>query len=95
MEPGASRDDRFITLLQAASALDTAAEKRDFLERVCDGDPALLAELLHAELPETATFESGPDSARPSESHFLPSGEVVEDRFEIVRLLAEDGFAYL
>jgi serine/threonine protein kinase len=76
--------------------METAAEKRDFLERVCAGDQILLAELLQAELQETITIETGrsaSESSTASESHSMPSGQVVADRFQILRKLGEGGMA--
>src|SRR3954470_23010547 len=46
VEPGTSHDERFLTLLQSASELDGAQEKQAFLAAACEGEPALVTELM-------------------------------------------------
>ena len=85
MEPG-DRPQRFETLLHASSQMDSAEERRSFLESVCDGEPALLAELL-----ETVTLE-GTLYGTPAYASFQ-QGQIVAERFEVLRAIGQGGMA--
>jgi serine/threonine-protein kinase len=74
-------------LTRAAAQLETQDEAREFLDATCDDDPAL-----RAELAETITVgQSAPDRAPSAE--LAKVGEVIADRFQLVRRLGEGGMA--
>jgi len=91
MKPVSERTDRFLLLLHAARKLGTRDEKCAFLDAVCKDDPALLADLV-----ATITLESRPsqtEALSDSDPLRFLKGQLVADRFEIVRLLGEGGMA--
>ena len=75
-------------LLQAAAGIGGPEERRAFLQATCAGDPALLADLL-----ETLTVEERRLSAQSAAPKTLAPGQMVFDRFQILRQLGEGGMA--
>ena len=87
MPRGESRDERFIKLVESVAALSEPEERRALLQNVCPDEPALAAELL-----ETVTLQESADPAE-SPAHGLRPGQIVAERFQIVRPLGEGGMA--
>src|SRR4051812_37758789 len=89
MQPDPSQTDRLRLLLYTAAALDSV-EQRAFLQAACSDNPVLVDELI-----ETITIsDSTPDLDSLADA--LPpiaSGDVLGDRFHIVRQLGEAGMA--
>ena len=87
MHDGSSNGERFRMLSQAISELDTADERRSFLDATCAGDAELREELLH-----TLTVDA-PVPAPAAAIEPIETGQVFGDRFHIVRKLGEGGMA--
>lgn len=91
MESHSDKSNRSRMLLQAAAEFATPEEKEAFLCAVCGGEPALLADLL--ETVTLASSSASPLSHSPADALRFSEGEVVADRFQIVRRLGEGGMA--
>ena len=87
MEPGESRDERLLKLIDSVAALSEPEERRAYLQNVCPDEPALAAELL-----ETVSLQQSAVQAESATVSLSP-GQIVAERFHIVRPLGESGMA--
>lgn len=89
MLSGWSESDRVSLLLETASGLSSAEERRDFLEAACAGEPKLADEL-----EEALTIAAGEGPAEgEATAEPVAAGQVVAGRFHIVRRLGSGGMA--
>ena len=86
------RDDQVMTLVSSALALGPA-ERSEFLRSACHGDEVLLAEVREAVEWEERMggFLRTPCISLPDLEHPFSSGDVINERFEIVREIGRGG----
>ena len=96
MQSNAERDQLFMTVLEAARA-QPGGERRTFLQQACQGDDGLLRELEEALDGEERMggFLQTPLIAFKELERPFDKGQVIAERFEIIREIGEGGMGVL